>query len=188
VACESRREKDGKEETEVSQKADIFRSYGLVEKAQSGHAKGEICSCTALEGRRDQVHSGEIMALGSTLAIERKRAGRTVEPKYSRNAYRRLMRASQMPPRLQEIHDLIVRGLSYKEIGSKMGITEGTAKTYSNAVFTCAGVHSREELIFKAMKTRLGNWMVRHGKLLPFDALIDLAGIIDPTATERWLA
>jgi DNA-binding NarL/FixJ family response regulator len=66
----------------------------------------------------------------------------------------------QVPPdRLSakgvEVLSLAAKGLSNKEIGSKLGITEATVKSYFVDVFQKLNVRSRTEAIFVGLKSGL---------------------------------
>jgi DNA-binding CsgD family transcriptional regulator len=54
----------------------------------------------------------------------------------------------QLTPRQGQVLDLIVReGLSTKQIGSRLGLAETTAKTHVNALLRIFGVSKREQLV-----------------------------------------
>lgn len=57
--------------------------------------------------------------------------------------------------REREIVDLLMQGMSNREIAEALGITEGTVKKHLNHVFRKLGVHSRALLIVRQRsKTR----------------------------------
>jgi len=53
----------------------------------------------------------------------------------------------QPSPRQQEVLDLLVRGMTNKEIGTRLGISERGAKHHVSRLFVLYGVASRAELI-----------------------------------------
>jgi DNA-binding NarL/FixJ family response regulator len=57
-------------------------------------------------------------------------------------------RLSQLTSRQREIAGLLSRtGLSYKEVASKLAISEGTMRKHVENVYRRVGVHSRAELM-----------------------------------------
>jgi DNA-binding CsgD family transcriptional regulator len=54
---------------------------------------------------------------------------------------------SSLSPRQRELCLLLAEGLTYAEIGERMGISEQTAISYARVVFQKQGAHGREELL-----------------------------------------
>lgn len=54
----------------------------------------------------------------------------------------------QLTPRHVEVLGRIVRGLSNKEIGRELGISDGTVKQHANAIFRGLGLHNRTEAVY----------------------------------------
>ena len=54
-----------------------------------------------------------------------------------------------------EVLALAAKGLSNKEIGSRLGVSEATVKSYFVDVFSRLGVRSRTEAIFVSLKSGL---------------------------------
>ncbi len=59
-----------------------------------------------------------------------------------------------LSPRQTEIVDLLVRGLSDKEIAEVLGLTEGTVGWYLNKIYARLGKHSRAALIGHILRPR----------------------------------
>ncbi len=55
-----------------------------------------------------------------------------------------------LSPRERSIVQLLRMGLRNREIGDKLGLTEGTVKTYLNALYKKTGTRNRTELAFRA--------------------------------------
>ena len=62
---------------------------------------------------------------------------------------------SQLTVREYEILDLISRGLSNKEIGSKLHLSEYTVKFHVKSIFRKLGAKSRSEAVYKAVSNSL---------------------------------
>lgn len=56
-------------------------------------------------------------------------------------------KASSFTVREREIVDLLMQGMSNRQIANALGITEGTVKKHLSHVFRKLGVHSRALLI-----------------------------------------
>lgn len=54
-----------------------------------------------------------------------------------------------------EVIELLLQGLSNKEIGNKLFVSESTIKTHLWNVFKKRGVKKRAELVFQVMKERV---------------------------------
>jgi RNA polymerase sigma factor (sigma-70 family) len=54
----------------------------------------------------------------------------------------------ELTPRQTEIVDLLRRGLTNKQIGKKLGITEGTVKVHLNQIYEKFHVSTRTELVW----------------------------------------
>ena len=57
-----------------------------------------------------------------------------------------------LTPRQAEIVEQLRRGLTNKQIGRQLGITEGTVKVHLNAIYERIGVCTRTELVFRLPK------------------------------------
>ena len=53
---------------------------------------------------------------------------------------------SSLSPTERRVTELVVEGLTYREIGERLSISRRTVETHVAHVFTKLGVHSREEL------------------------------------------
>ena len=80
------------------------------------------------------------MGLGSTLATQERRAERESPPRCG--TYRR----AKVSPRLLEMRAFIESGMSFKDIATRMGLTEGSAKIYACELYRLTGM-SRHEII-----------------------------------------
>ncbi len=87
------------------------------------------------------------MALGSTLATERKARGRFIAK--PRAASRR-----RMTPRLKQVAELLSQGLTMKAIAGELGLTEGTAKVYAHDLYRLTGL-TRMEMITRGAATNV---------------------------------
>lgn len=61
----------------------------------------------------------------------------------------------KISPKGMEILSLAARGLSNKEIGSRLGISEATVKGHFVEIFGALNVHSRTEAVFISLKSGL---------------------------------
>jgi two-component system nitrate/nitrite response regulator NarL len=62
----------------------------------------------------------------------------------------RVARAPSLTPRERELVELVRQGLRNRDIGAKLGVTEGTVKVYLHAIFDKLGVDNRTELAMRA--------------------------------------
>ena len=86
--------------------------------------------------------------------MERVRKGeRWVDPEIeerTRQVKDRASRAPSLTPRERELIDLVRQGLRNRDIGARLGVTEGTVKVYLHAIFDKLGVDNRTELAMRA--------------------------------------
>ena len=86
--------------------------------------------------------------------MEKVRKGeRWVDPEIAERLSHAKDRASHSPsltPRERELVDLVRQGLRNRDIGAKLGVTEGTVKVYLHAIFDKIGVDNRTELAMRA--------------------------------------
>ena len=78
---------------------------------------------------------------------------RSVDPEIAErmsHAKERASRAPSLTPRERELVDLVRQGLRNRDIGAKLGVTEGTVKVYLHAIFDKLGVDNRTELAMRA--------------------------------------
>lgn len=78
---------------------------------------------------------------------------RFVDPEIAERMKHAKDRASRTPaltPRERELVDLVRAGLRNRDIGAKLGVTEGTVKVYLHAIFDKVGVDNRTELAMRA--------------------------------------
>jgi two-component system nitrate/nitrite response regulator NarP len=78
---------------------------------------------------------------------------RCVDPEIAErmgNAKERASRSPSLTPRERELVDLVRQGLRNRDIGAKLGVTEGTVKVYLHAIFDKLGVDNRTELAMRA--------------------------------------
>jgi two-component system nitrate/nitrite response regulator NarP len=62
----------------------------------------------------------------------------------------RASRAPSLTPRERDLVELVRQGLRNRDIGAKLGVTEGTVKVYLHAIFDKLGVDNRTELAMRA--------------------------------------
>ena len=62
----------------------------------------------------------------------------------------RAARAPSLTPRERELVELVRQGLRNRDIGAKLGVTEGTVKVYLHGIFDKLGVDNRTELAMRA--------------------------------------
>lgn len=60
-----------------------------------------------------------------------------------------------LSPREQQVMDLVVQGLSNRDIAEALRVTESTVKKYVYEVFNKTGASSRVELVLRALQPRL---------------------------------
>ena len=86
--------------------------------------------------------------------MEKVRKGeRCVDPEIAErmsHAKERASRAPSLTPRERELVELVAQGLRNRDIGAKLGVTEGTVKVYLHAIFDKLGVDNRTELAMRA--------------------------------------
>ena len=86
--------------------------------------------------------------------MEQVRKGeRCVDPEIAErmsHAKERASRAPSLTPRERELVELVAQGLRNRDIGAKLGVTEGTVKVYLHAIFDKLGVDNRTELAMRA--------------------------------------
>ena len=78
---------------------------------------------------------------------------RCVDPEIAERLNHATDRASRSPsltPRERELVDLVRQGLRNRDIGARLGVTEGTVKVYLHAIFDKIGVDNRTELAMRA--------------------------------------
>ena len=62
----------------------------------------------------------------------------------------RAARAPSLTPRERELVELVSQGLRNRDIGARLGVTEGTVKVYLHGIFDKLGVDNRTELAMRA--------------------------------------
>lgn len=85
-------------------------------------------------------------------AIRHVRAGSQYLPQSVRDAIANRQPGSALSPRELQILELIVKGLSNKQIGDKLGISEGTVKWHVNAILARMNVTDRTQAAVAALK------------------------------------
>jgi two-component system NarL family response regulator len=63
----------------------------------------------------------------------------------------------ELTPREKDVLELIVKGHSNREIGDRLGLTEGTVKGYVNTLLMKMGVRDRTQAVTAALKRGLVN-------------------------------
>ena len=77
-----------------------------------------------------------------------KEVGLTLPAKHSRGT-------SDLSPRETEVYELVAQGLSNKEIGSSLFISESTVKVHVSRILDKLGVRSRTEAAARAERRNL---------------------------------
>lgn len=78
---------------------------------------------------------------------------RFVDPEIAERMTHVKERASRTPsltPRERDLVELVRQGLRNRDIGARLGVTEGTVKVYLHAIFDKLGVDNRTELAMRA--------------------------------------
>ena len=88
-------------------------------------------------------------------AIRRVRAGSQYLPQSVRDTIANRLPSSALSPRELQILELIVKGLSNKQIADKLGITEGTVKWHVNAILGRMNVSDRTQAAVAALNRGL---------------------------------
>ncbi len=73
-------------------------------------------------------------------------------------------RGQPLSPAEQRVHDLIVLGLSSREIGARIGRSHATVRVQTNEIYRKLGVTKRQQLILRNQKCE--NKEPPHGKHL----------------------
>lgn len=112
---------------------------------------------TMFDHEQDVVHSIRAGALGYILksaaraeivqAIQAVAAGRRWVPDYVALKLASGMTTDELTPREQQVLEHIQLGLGNKEIGRKLGMTEGTVKTHVREILSKLGAISRTEAV-----------------------------------------
>ena len=84
-------------------------------------------------------------------AIRRVRSGSQYLPPSVRNSLANRLPSSELSPRELQILELIVKGLSNRQIADKLGITEGTVKWHVNAILGRMNVSDRTQASVAAL-------------------------------------
>jgi DNA-binding NarL/FixJ family response regulator len=84
-------------------------------------------------------------------AIRRVRAGSQVLPQSVKDTIANRLPSSALSPRELQILELIVKGLSNKQIADRLGITEGTVKWHVNAILGRMNVSDRTQAAVAAL-------------------------------------
>jgi DNA-binding NarL/FixJ family response regulator len=84
-------------------------------------------------------------------AIRRVRAGSQYLPPAVRDSIANRLPSSELSPRELQILELIVKGLSNRQIADKLGITEGTVKWHVNAILGRMNVSDRTQAAVAAL-------------------------------------
>lgn len=84
-------------------------------------------------------------------AIRRVHSGCQYLPPSVRNRLANRLPSSELSPRELQILELIVKGLSNKQIADKLGITEGTVKWHVNAILGRLNVSDRTQAAVAAL-------------------------------------
>jgi DNA-binding NarL/FixJ family response regulator len=84
-------------------------------------------------------------------AIRRVRAGNQYLPASVRSSLANRLPSSALSPRELQILELIVKGLSNKQIADRLGITEGTVKWHVNAILGRMNVSDRTQAAVAAL-------------------------------------
>jgi DNA-binding NarL/FixJ family response regulator len=118
--------------------------------------RARVLVMTMFDHETDVVHSARAGALGYILksasraeilrAIEAVAAGRRWLPEYVAVKLASGMTAEELTPREQEVEHLQL-GISNKEIGRRLDLTEGTVKTHVRVILSKLGAISRTEAV-----------------------------------------
>jgi DNA-binding NarL/FixJ family response regulator len=84
-------------------------------------------------------------------AIRRVRSGSQYLPPSVRSSLANRLPSSELSPRELQILELIVKGLSNKQIADRLGITEGTVKWHVNAILGRMNVSDRTQAAVAAL-------------------------------------
>lgn len=76
---------------------------------------------------------------------------RRVPPEIEKLLAERVFTA-ELTPREMEVLELIVRGLSNREIAARLGVTEGTVKSFLNKIFSKLNVRDRTQAVTVALQ------------------------------------
>lgn len=95
-------------------------------------------------------------------------------------------------PRQAQIIEFLAQGLSNKEIGERLDLTEGTVKTYNYHLFRrlpeLGGRYGAARYVARRQERQLAirwnEWLQRHGQELNPDGLAGIKGIIAEQAGQ----
>lgn len=123
----------------------------LVLTSDAGHAAAALSDGARgvlkreTDGRR---LSAALQAIGAGLVVTDHRASALISRPTAPTA-------APVSPREQEVLELLAEGLSNKEIGASLGISEHTARFHVNALLARLGARSRTEAVVLALRSGL---------------------------------
>ena len=134
---------------------------GAIREIRARHRNAVFIVLTTYQGDEDIHKAMEAGAQGYLLkgmphndlldAIRRVRAGSQVLPQSVKDSIANRLPSSALSPRELQILELIVKGLSNKQIADKLGITEGTVKWHVNAILGRMNVSDRTQAAVAAL-------------------------------------
>jgi DNA-binding NarL/FixJ family response regulator len=127
-------------------------SRELVVDAFRGGAKGVFCKSEPIRALRKSilaVHKGQIWANSHQLHLILE-ALVTAAPLRLKNP----QRVSLLAKREDEVANLVVEGLSNREVGQRLGLSEHTVSNYLFRIYEKLGLSSRVELVLYILKQR----------------------------------
>ena len=127
-------------------------SRELVVDAFRGGAKGVFCKSEPIQALRKSiqaVHKGQIWANSHQLHLILE-ALVTAAPLRTKS----LPKPSPLAKREDEVASLVAEGLSNREVGQKLGLSEHTVSNYLFRIYEKLGVSGRVELVLYILKQR----------------------------------
>ena len=124
----------------------------MVVDAFRGGAKGVFCKTEPIQALRKSilaVHRGQIWANSHQLHLILE-ALVTAAPLRMKNP----QRAALLAKREDEVANLVVEGMSNREIGERLGLSEHTVSNYLFRIYDKLGLSSRVELVLYMLKQR----------------------------------
>jgi two-component system nitrate/nitrite response regulator NarL len=127
-------------------------SRELVVDAFRGGAKGVFCKSEPIQALRKSilaVHKGQIWANSHQLHLILE-ALVTAAPLRGKS----LQRAALLAKREDEVANLVAEGLSNREVGKRLGLSEHTVSNYLFRIYEKLGLSCRVELVLYVLKQR----------------------------------
>ncbi len=152
----TRRIKDASPEAAVlilTVHTDIHTIFSILQAGASGYLVKSIYGPEVINTIRSLMDGDLVLAPGISEEVVKYALQHVEEP--GRGKAAQSGPNHSMSTKTMEVLKLAAQGLSNKQIGTTMNISEGTVKGYFVEIFQCLNVHSRTEAVFVSLKSGL---------------------------------